>query len=532
LFNRSSSRAIVIGGDATCAALAVFQHRASQAPHLLHLVVQPFATDSAEATIDGWLGAVAVLAKRAQAAGFRGAYAVALPMSATWLKPMTVPAVPADRRHRIVAFEAGQLLGRPLGGLIWRYQELDTSGAEPEVVVAAVARPLVHDVVKVLHRVGAWPQGLWPASWALIHAVRSLEPVGAPDKVRLLLHADPEGLTLALVDRQQVRLRRVAVARSPAGMVDPSRVGPEVLRFLGHERRRGASSPVESLWCGDDAEPVAAWLRERLPCPVMEWHMEVTAAPDVAAADVRAARSLMPVLVGLCHESRVRPVSRLNLLPRQHRRLHQARRTWPVVAASTALVAAAWHVPVHYFQALERAARHLAAVVEQQEAEECLASESLRVARAELAAAEVEYARLVELRRWRSGWLHLLDQLQTQWRAAEVEGWIDRLQVENSEERRIRTLPAGLTGMGRLLPAANMATESPDDVQRIRLRGRVLSEATAVASPAEDYSRVKRLLDLLAQAPLVTRLEEERFELQPDGLLAFECLLIVRLAGK
>ncbi len=474
--------------------------------------------------------------------GAGGPVQVVLPSHFVLTRVLTVPAMAAAQRNRVVAFEAKQAIPFPLEEVVWDHTVLEERADGLRVLLVAAKRDILMSWLERVQRAGFEPVAVVPASLAL---TRAWEQFGGRPEPTVLLSVGARSTQLLGGAAGAWQLRTVAVGGSmvsrgiaerlqqdPAeaerlklqvltGQVDLPADAPAAVavheavagfcrRLVAEVQRslvmmqRDAALPADATLqlCGAAAAVpgLAESLAERLGKTIEVWQVPDT-DPALAGRVEWWGGAALALAEG----------PSLNLLPRSMAAARTARRSRPRWALAAGLTIVALALPGVQAQRLASArlaaAKQLSRQVGPTQAlqlqiqDDVVAVEALR-----------EQVREVEqLLVARGAWTTFLADLQT--RLAEVDDtWLERLQV---------------------LPATNVnnASAAEPAPARLRLSGRLLDRENPLSrvSP-KTYEKATALLQELVESSFVSALEGERFDATDPGILRFDFTLVLNPA--
>jgi hypothetical protein len=292
------------------------------------------------------------------------------------------------------------------------------------------------------------------------------------------------------------------------------RLAQEIARSLAHARRQMPGESPTALWLtggGAQLEALPAALAAKLRLPVERYDPLARVELGAEAEDARAAAASLAVLVGLAVP--VSPAERdADLLPPALRESLAFRRRRPWFAAAAMLAAAALLPPiVHYHRVATRAAAQVAVLDARMRPMRSLQG---RIAGdlERLESINTEIAALRRTAEARTSWLTFLADLQA--RLATIEDvWLERLVV----------VPPPATSA----PAPDGTPAGPAPL-KLTVSGRLIDAVQPGSKAgADDYARVRRLLESFAHARFVASVADERFDHSEPGILRFDVTLVI-----
>ncbi|MBI2514467.1 MAG: pilus assembly protein PilM [Opitutae bacterium] len=475
-------------------------------------------------------GALSAVATRLKV---RGPATIVLPGHLVLTKFIKTPRVDAAKREKVIRFEAQQNIPYALTDVAWGHAVAGGADLDLDVMLCAAKLEAIDALCASCEAAGFQPRALVPGALALNAAVRacaSAEPtlfanLGARSTTLLLLangrlHARSFTLGGQHVTQQLVEIQdcdwadaealklsaRNPDAVAPAIESFATRLGQEITRSAVHfKRSAGAASPVRIVLTGGAArasglgERVAA----RLNVPVENFDplasLEV-ARPAADAGVVEVAPHLAD-LVGAAQAHFAGDAATINLLPPRLLTRENTRRRQPWLALAAVLVAAAFVPPLQYYREWD-AALHRKSVALDAEIALLREREARNRANLEkLAELQHQVAALRDIAARRASWQQLLADLQE--RFVKVEDvWLERVQL--SSDATDASAPLRVAVSGRMLDRTNPLSRASEDAKR----------------------RVVALLTSIVDSPLVSAVDNERFDDRQPGLLRFDVVLV------
>lgn len=535
------------------------------------LVLQQFALEphSSDPSHEGrWsveiaqsLGAVATRNR------LSGPCSLAVPGHLALTKFIKTPSVAKEKRRKMVEFEAAENIPHPLTEVVWDHVVVADDGFDLEVMLSAVKFDAMQTLCTACDAAGFPVERALPSGMALQHAFRYNYPdvtdsvilvnVGARSTQLLFSESDryylrslaiggnavtesvAEELRIDFNSAETLKIQvlsgksdlpaaspaRAAVHRASATFA--ARLQLEIMRStVNHRRQSGANAPVAIYLTGGGSliADLPAVLAEKLKLRVERYEplRSVDVSADARAAGAESASAVLADLVGLATRLVVKNESESSLLPPSIIEAIAFRKRQPLFLAAAALVAVALVPPAYYLNLRTEAAAERVRLVDSQ----LMPLRSVQTRNEgnlqQIEEAKKQIAALRAAFETKSTWLNFLGDLQQ--RLLGVENvWLDRLQV-------VREAPAEPAAP----PPPNPDGSTPPTVVRpptlkIVLSGRLLDvdNPQSKVSP-QSFERVKELLKNMKQSRFVSRVENERFDNNQNGLLRFDVTVVIK----
>jgi type IV pilus assembly protein PilM len=413
------------------------------------------------------------LSETAQREKFTGEVALGLPGHHTLAKFLKTPSVAADKRDKIVAFEAQQNIPYPLNEVVWDYQVVSEQGLDLELMLAAIKSDVLAGMCGAVSDAGLSVTSSHPSSLAVLDCFRYNYPevtgtvllvdIGA--RSTNLIFVDParysvstialagNSVTQAIAEElkhdfthcETIKLQvlsgssdladtspaRVAVRNAAASFIGKLHL-ELTRRIVNHRRQSGAEQPAAIYLTGGGSllAELPTQLGEKLKIPAqrLDALRQVQVAGSAQAATPYSA--LLAGLVGLAvlPPKGVRPLS---LLPAATASRLNFNKRQPIILAAVALGALALFPPtLQAFRANIAAKDHEQAVLsvaqplENQKRKIQSNQEQLENARKEVEAIQ-------SLAASKYNWINFFTDLQE--RLVKVEDvWLEKLSVQRA----------------------------------------------------------------------------------------------------
>lgn len=424
-----------------------------------------------------------------------------LPPTATLVKHLRTPRVDAHKRARIVAFEAGQNIPCALNEVVWDSVLSGEAESTQEVLLVAAKLGVIEPLCAAAQAAGFALRLILPSSVAILASARIARP--ARNESELLLNLDAGGATLLQLSGRNFAVRSLLL--SAAESADPgeliARLAPEVTRSVLHfQHHCGMPDPVRLVLAGDGLlqRDLRIALEQRLKVPSQG--LDVAALVEFAPGAVVSDASWGLVELAGAAATQLRPAQPMvNLLPSRLRTQQRRRRRQPWLAVAVMLAFATPIGPLIHFHRLAQTAESRMIEIDATLAPLQIREAHNRANLTQLAEIERQIAAWQAVHERRTSWLQLLADLQE--RLTDVEDvWLEKI---------------------RIVPATK------DEPLKLAVSGRMLERISAQStSSPEALTRVRALLNTVAESPFVAVVEKERFDGSQPGLLAFEFVLV------
>jgi type IV pilus assembly protein PilM len=452
--------------------------------------------------------------------------AVTLPAHVALMKAISTPAVPPNKRAKIIEFEASQAIPFPLEELTWDWSIMAENVDSLDICVTAIKAHVIRAVIDAAAEAEMTVSRAIPASLAMIEAFRRTHRDSAAPALVICIGGSATQLLYICGERYAARSLAFSGAASSREFASDCavngfarRLTSEITRSLVHFQQQFSSDPVADLYLANsgDRPELGVALATCLERDIKRFDPleNLPTAPcfrqPMAAVDSGALCSLVgaTAFAGLVVEEG------LNLLPTQERNDRAFQRRQPSLVAAAVLGAVALALPVVH---LAREHRALASELLSCETERrsLQASRQRGTAIAERVSAAVKDAeRIQRIERMRMAWREFLADLESRVTAS-GDIWIERL------------APLALGD------SASAGSDRKDDLPlRLELAGQVVersahSEPNATAPRQNSADQLKHLLMTLRASPFVASIRDERFE--PNGAGALRFAVVVTLA--
>ena len=536
--------ATIIDCGASRTSLAVFSGARKGRLRLEHYAAVPFA---AEAGQEGsWLQhtseALVTLRARLKPAG---PVIVVLPPHLTLMKMLSTPRVEAAKRDKIINFEGQQSIPYPLTDVVWDRQITGENEHGFNVLLCAAKLEVLDPLCAALIAADLAPVVLLPSVLALTAGCREMQP--EQEMPTLLINLGARSTTLVLKDKNGFQARSLSLggggvtqqmveeqgggfaqaeelkrSGSNEGAIAPSvqtlanRLAQEITRTLVYFRRPIApESPLRLVLMGGAARlpGLAGLLAKQLNVAVAVFDAAVGGieigreAGDFSRPETRSA--LVELVGGAVGQLRAGQPA-FNLLPPRLRSQAGRRRLRPRLAVAAGLAVAVLALGIlHQRKALAVAHAHNMALERQLAPLRVSATrnQELRQQATEAQRQQIAWGKVDEAR---SGWLRFLGEIQARF-IATGDVWLERMQL-------VTTSAAGESGR----PAAGQPL-------RLAFSGLMRTKAeSASGAGAENYQRIRSLLEGIAGVSSVAAVESERFETESSGQLRFEFVVVFK----
>jgi type IV pilus assembly protein PilM len=558
--NLRASRLLAIDLGAAHVAAGVFTTGATGRLVLQQFALEEFHPDPAHEA--GWQNEVArALGSIANRLSLAAPISIAIPGHLSFTKFVKTPSMGAQKREKIVAFEAAENIPFPLEEVVWDYAIVADDGFDLELMLAATKADAMQTLCGSLDAAGFTIERAMPAGLALRHGFRGqgsetaesavVADIGARttqllfcERERFYIRTLPLGgntITQAVADELQIDFAsaeslkvqvlsgqadltagspaRSAVERAALSFV--AKLQLEITRSsLNHQRQSGATAPVALYVTGGTARlpHLAAVLAEKLKLRVEKFDplRGIDIAADARAAGADVAAPVLGSLIGLASRLVTPGETQMNLLPPSLSAAATFRRRHPWLMAAVACVVVGLLPPIFYFNRVVASNEAKIAAIDT----ELMPLHSLQARNEEnvrlIEEAKNQIAALRPAYWAKTNWSGFLTDLQG--RLAGVEDvWIDQLRmvprtdetagasdVENSGNE-VRHLPTKFALSGRLLDVVHPQSKvSPDSVKR-----------------------VKQLLAGFVGSRFVAAVENEHFDNTQPGILRFDFTLVM-----
>jgi type IV pilus assembly protein PilM len=507
------------------ASLAVFECRRGDKFELLSIRTQAIdfgngANEAAYEQITQFLREHRVEMRRAKS------IAVTLPAHVALMKAISTPAVPPNKRAKIVEFEASQAIPFPLEELSWDWRIMAENVDSLDVCVMAIKAHVIRAVIVAAAEAEMTVNRAIPASLAMIEAFRRTHrDLVAP---ALVICSGGSATQLLYICRERYAARSLAsggAASSGEHASDSAvsgfarRLSSEIMRSLVHFQQQFSSDPVPDIYLangGDRAElgvALATCLKRDIKRfdPLENLPTAPCCRQKMGVVDSGALCSLVgaTAFAGLVVEEG------LNLLPTEERNERAFQRRQPSLVAAAVLGAFALALPAVHLAREQRDLKREFLSCET-ELRNLQAARQRGTAIAQRVSAAVKDAERIQgIERTRTAWREFLSDLESRV-ATSGDIWIERLAPLASGD-----------------PASAGSDRKDDLPLRLELAGEVVersvhSEPNATASRQNAADQLKHLLTTLRASPYVGSIRDERFE--PNGAGALRFAMVVTLA--
>ncbi len=494
-----------------------------------------------------------------------GAAAVVMPGHLTLVKFVKTPSVEKSKRAKIIEFEVQQNIHYAPQEVVLGYHVVADDGLDIDLLLAAGKITVVEGLCKSLVGAGVKPESVIPSVYALYRAFKYNQPssedsdlviaIGARsthllflEKGRYLSRTIPlagNSITQAIADEikqdfahAEVLKVQVLGGRSELAESSPARkavigaaqtfvnqLHAEITRsLLSFRRQSGAELParVHVTGGGSLIPNLPETLTEKLKLPVGRFDPLKNVDLGAGASEARERSAVLADLVGAAIiRSEKKPV--LNLLPPSLVSAAAFARQQPFyVLAAAALVVALAIPAVTFYQTTQEAKQKLDEMNVDLKGMEKFQS-NIDANNKKLQAAADQIASIRDLGASMANWINLFTDLQDRLtKAGDV--WLDDLKVV-----RIDPAEAGATASA---PAASGAEGSAQAAAaatlQLEIRGRLLDRAHPLEEvPPGANTRIRDLLNSIAQSPFIQSKKKERFDVTQRGVLKFEFSLEV-----
>ena len=521
-----------------------------------------------ESSDDDWLAAVGrALTELVRKGKLRGACIVGLPGHLTFNRGLTVPAVTARQRRRIIAFEQHRGLPAAAEPMVWSHALLSKDAGGAEMMLAVARRRTVERLVASIREAGLNVEAVLPA-WMVLRLAIGFRAKAAEDTLILSIGTRSSWLVgwgtrgfsvrtfavggniitqrvaedLKLVHAEAERLKLQGFAGSvdlPAG--EPERAAgrraiEQFVRRLCAELLR--TQPLLSP-SGDIARPAVLWLTgggarlpelpgilaERLQLRVECWNPRSRVDLERASAEhcVEPDDATLVDLLGLHAYSASVVRSEGNLLPRSFQQEAFVRRRWPMLTAAAILAIAILLAPIWRNRCKAREIRKQIAETESTIAVLGRVATSNQSNRTRLAEIEHRIAALRRLERARSAWMLLLEDFQERFSGVQ-DVWLDRLQLMGTDSGDSSVLADAVPPQSHRKPPGRPPDPKEAGVtDHLVISGHLLDVDRLGTGAADDECpRANTLLTALRASPLIAAVEREHFIGVKSGLWRFE----------
>jgi len=460
-----------------------------------------------EGDVAKWLAATgAALRPLAARTGIRGGVLVVTPAHLTLTKAIRIPRVGPAQREKILRFEAAQHIPYAPADVAWDSVVIGETAGECEVLLAAAKRAVLDPLCALLLEAGFEPRTILPAPFATLAGFRLLRPDTEGKNPVLCLNFGSRSTTLLLFESSRFAMRILALGTGDVAPLETTRakLPQEIARSLLHfQWRNDMGKPGKILLAGNGAgtTELAEAIRGKFNLPMevadLRRFPEFSDAP--AGGIVQAGKSDLLDLVGAAATQFQPGHFPIDLLPTGIRESIGSRKRRPWLIAAAILMMGALLPPLFHFRQLADEARKKTAAIERElvpwRQRDVRNRENLR----QIGELNDRLKNVLQIGEKRTSWLALLSGLQEQFeRIGDV--WLDGMEE----------VPAGEGGARKLL-----------------VSGRMLDRLHPLATTGPEISfRVKTLLAGLAECPLVTAVENERFDSRQPGVLKFDFVLV------
>ncbi|MBL9188866.1 MAG: pilus assembly protein PilM [Opitutaceae bacterium] len=569
--------AVDIGaGHVACGSFAV---GASGRLVLQHFAIEPHSSDPSHegrwaVEIAQSLGAVGARRK------LTGPASIAVPGHLALTKFIKTPSVAKEKRGKIISFEAQENIPYPLEEVVWDSLVVADDGFDLEVMLTAVKFEAMQSLCAACDAAGFPVERAAPAGLALCRGFRYNHPgviessvvvdVGARTTSLLFIEGDrfyvrtlalagnavtqaiSEELRIDFASAETLKIQvlsgksdlpgnspsRAAVHKAASTFA--TRLQLEIMRStVNHRRQAGGEAPGTLFLTGGgsliDELPVV--LAEKLKLKVERYNplKNVDVSADARAAGAESAAPVLADLVGLATGLVKTEEAGASLLPPALTAVLEFRKRQPWLIAAAAIGVVALAPPVLYFHHVASATQEQ---VSQLEREQLMSLRSISNRNTDNLRQIEEAGRQITALRGayetKANWINFLADLQE--RLVKIEDvWLDRIAVERPAPPEPGAVadapppepPPAVAGAAPADPNAAPATPSAPPI-RLKLTGRLLdvSNPQSKVSP-ESMQRVKQLLAGFAGSQFVKAVEDERFDTNQNGLLKFDCTLVI-----
>jgi hypothetical protein len=450
---------------------------------------------------------------------------LAPPATATLTKFVTVPRLRRSQRERVVRFEAGQAIPRPLAETAWDWAPAGVDGNSIEL--AAMKFEAAESLCAEAERAGCRVETIVARVTALTRAARHNYPESAAPTVLVEVVGNTALIVRPDAKRPAVRLaglpaRTEVLARGTGGERDSGnlrlrRLAAEIKRLTSDSESGGASGlPTTVLLAGTDV-PEPEELAPHVGADGVKLErfnalcrVKLGSAVGDAAADASSLGALVGAALAASDESAP------NILPKPRRRENAFRRNrvrWLTLVGATvfSLWGAVW--AIHH--AIGRKSAEVVELTREMQPWRA-AQQTVAERQRQIDAGQRELAVLQGLERARTSWPRFFGDAQSRCeRAGGV--WLESVQLLSADAN---PATGGLFGRAAQLRPA-------DGVMRQRLA--ITGCAQEVwGDGRRSLERVRGFLRDWAEADAVATVESERFDASAPGLLRFSCVLVLK----
>ena len=473
-----------------------------------------------------------------------GSVIVVLPPHLTLMKMLSTPRVEAAKREKIISFEGQQSIPYPLTDVVWDRQITGENEHGFNVLLCAAKLEVLDPLCAALTAAGLAPSILLPSVLALTAGCREMQR--EREMPTLLINLGARSTTLVLKDKNGFQARSLSLGGrgvtqqiaeeqacdfpraeelkrsgsnelglAPVVQAFAHRLGQEITRTLVYFRRPiTPENPLHLTLAGGAARlpGLAALLAKQLKVEVEVFDAAGEIEMGGEAGDFDREKNgpdLVELVGGAVLQLRAGQPT-FNLLPPRLRSQAGRRRLRPRLAVAVGLAVTVLALGIVHQRKALSTARAQNVALERELAPLRVSATRMQELRQQTTEAQRQQAAWRKVGDARLGWLRFIGEIQSRF-IDTGDVWLERMQLASASAE---------SETGRLAAGQPL---------RMAFAGLMRSKAGSESGTgAENYQRLRSLLESIAGVPAVAAVESERFETVPSGQLRFEFVVVFK----